>query len=102
MCGKNLLRSVLFILILKSALGRQGRIYGGKQIDIKDVPYMAELFVSDDPIEPGKPLNGEGCGASIIRTNLLISAGHCELSHKIEIHFFWIYSFSHSKRRQDK
>lgn len=74
---RRILQSILLITALESALCQQGRIYGGYQQDITKAPFMAQVMVVHEKPVPGVPLESEQCGGSILKTNLIITAGHC-------------------------
>lgn len=86
-----ILLSILSILLSHTTFGEQdgqGRIYGGYQIDIQKAPYMAQLYAIKGEYVPGQPTETGQCGGSIMKSNLILTAGHCQLLLFLtEIHF---------------
>lgn len=78
------LLSIFSVLLLDVAIGKpedqkpQGRIYGGYQEDIDKAPYMAQVIVFHQKPVPGQAAAAEDCGGSILRTNLILTAAHCQ------------------------
>lgn len=56
------------------------RIYGGYPIDITDAPYMVHISLATVIFANGSGI-AVGCGGAILRKNLILTAGHCELIH---------------------
>lgn len=53
-----------------------GRIYGGYPIDITQAPYMAHVQYTVEYLPNNRVLLSD-CGGSILRKNLILTAGHC-------------------------
>lgn len=69
--------TILISLLVDSALAG-GRIYGGEKVDIMDAPYMASVVIVLKRNPDGSSATYD-CGGSILRKNLILTAGHCEL-----------------------
>lgn len=54
-----------------------GRIYGGYPINITDAPYMVHITLFSEVFANGSAI-GNSCGGTILRKNLILTAGHCE------------------------
>lgn len=70
--------SVLLLTLMFESAFSEGRIYGGYQINITKAPYMAHVITARNEVIPGQSLEVENCGGSILRRNLILTAGHCE------------------------
>jgi secreted trypsin-like serine protease len=65
-----------FLFICKHTFASQ-RIYGGYQIDISEAPYIVHVTYVNQ-IFPNGSATTLNCGGSILRKNLILTAGHCE------------------------
>lgn len=72
----------LFLLVhqfLDDAHG-DGRIYGGYSIDITDAPYMVHVQYIKEYL-PNNRAVFSNCGGTILRKNLILTAGHCKTKY---------------------
>lgn len=63
-----------------------GRIYGGYSIDITQAPYMAHVQYTVEYLPNNRVLLSD-CGGSILRKNLILTAGHCKIFERCLITF---------------
>ena len=74
---KSKLLSLSFLLtFLLGYVDSNGRIYGGYPHDITKAPYMVHIDVFITRLKGGVKMID--CGGTILRTNLILTAGHCE------------------------
>lgn len=77
------LRSFVFVAMsciggnLLDVSADNSRIYGGYPINITDAPYMVHVVYANTIFANGSALTNT-CGGSILRKNLILTAGHCE------------------------
>lgn len=53
------------------------KIHGGHPINITDAPYMVHISYVSRKYQNGSMLTHE-CGGTILRKNLILTAGHCK------------------------
>jgi secreted trypsin-like serine protease len=64
-----------FFYFYNPALAEE-KIYGGYQIDITQAPYMVHITYIREIFANGSGITAN-CGGSILRKNLILTAGHC-------------------------
>lgn len=74
----KLFLSVVVLALLNDYVNSDGRIYGGYRVDITQAPYMVSIAIALETL-PSGATKVYSCGGSIIRQNLILTAGHCEL-----------------------
>lgn len=69
----------IFCIIFKTLpiSAEHERIYGGYPINITDAPYMVHITLFSEVFANGSAI-GNSCGGTILRKNLILTAGHCE------------------------
>lgn len=77
MKSKLFLWAVL-LTFLHGYVASNERIYGGYQVDITKAPYMAFVALIIEKYADGTAKSYD-CGGTILRENLILTAGHCEL-----------------------
>lgn len=73
----KLFLSALLCTLLNGYVNAEERIYGGYKIDITQAPYMVTVAVALETYADGST-KVYNCGGTILRTNLILSAGHCK------------------------
>ncbi|KAJ6648822.1 Trypsin 3A1 [Pseudolycoriella hygida] len=85
MNSKLFLISLSFTILCDLADSNNGRIYGGNEIDITEAPYIVSITIVIEELDNGTTIVHE-CGGSILRTNLILTAAHCNVDEEHRQH----------------
>jgi secreted trypsin-like serine protease len=66
-----------FLLFCFDSASGKGRIYGGYPINITDAPYMVHVVIARSQ-NPDGTTNVYECGGTILKKNIILTAGHCK------------------------
>lgn len=74
--------TVFITMLLHASVNSDQRIYGGYKIDVTQAPYMVGIVIDIKQYSNGLSKVHE-CGGTILRTNLILTAAHCEMKRII-------------------